>query len=93
MAAKKLAIKPVFIGHPRTGYFINNSQLVVAPEFCIVVGSKELLEKVRFVYTMPIDIAGANKTFAKTVGLSSISPGVYIEEIFVQVTVPIEKNP
>lgn len=92
MAAKKLAIRPVLIGRPRPGYFVNNKQLVVAPEFCIVVGSKELLEKIRFVYTMPIDIASANKAFTKTVALSSISPGVYMEETLVQVTIPIEKE-
>ena len=94
MAAKKLSIKPIFIGKAHSGYAINSQKVVVVPEYCIVVGPKDLLEKIRFTYTMPIDIGGASKPFTKSVALNPIAPGVYTEETLVQVTVPVEKaNP
>lgn len=91
IAAKKLSIYPIFSGKPRRGYVIDNKKVVVVPEYCLVVGTKELLEKVRFAYTMPIDAAGISKSFTKSVPLSPIAPGIYMEETLVQVTVPVEK--
>lgn len=91
IAAKKLFIRPVCIGTPKRGYEIVKDKLIVAPEYCIVVGTRELLEKIRFAYTTPIDITGLSKNFTKTVPLNPIAPGIYMEETLVQVTVPIEK--
>jgi len=92
MAAKKLSIKPVFIGKAHSGYVINSQKVVVVPEYCIVVGPKDILEKVRFVYTMPIDINYSAKTFIKSIPLNPIAPGIYMEETLVQVTIPVEKS-
>ncbi|MFA4981337.1 MAG: YbbR-like domain-containing protein [Candidatus Omnitrophota bacterium] len=91
VAAKQLSIQPVFIGKPRPGYAIDISSVMVEPDYCIVIGTKELLGKIRVAYTMPIDIAGASRSLIRPVALSPIAPGVYMEETFVQVTVPIEK--
>jgi hypothetical protein len=94
LAAKKLSIMPIFIGRPARGFAVDPKKAVVSPEYCIVVGTKDLLGKIRFIYTMPIDIAGAYKSFTKSVALNPIAPGIYMEETLVQVTVPIEKpNP
>jgi len=92
IAAKKLTIKPVFIGRARYGYVMNNKKVVVIPEYCIVVGTKELLENITYAYTLPIDIGMASRAFTKSVALSPIAPGVYMEETLVQVAVPIEKT-
>ena len=92
LAAKKLMIKPIFVGRVRSGYSIVRDRIVAVPEYCIVVGTRDLLEKIRFVYTMPIDIAGVHKTFTKSVPLNPIAPGIYMEETLVQITVPIEKS-
>lgn len=91
MVAKKLSIMPIFIGKPKYGYTVNPKKAVVAPEYCIVVGTKDLLGSIRFIYTMPIDIGDANKPFIKLAALNPIAPGVYMEETLVQVTVPVEK--
>ena len=92
LVAKKLAISPVFTGKPRYGYFIDSKKVLINPEYCIVVGSRELLGHAKFAYTLPIDVTGANKTFTKSVPLSSVAPGVFMEETLVQVTVPVEKE-
>ena len=89
IAAKKLSIMPVFIGTPRYGFMINHAKAVVVPEYCIVVGTKDLLGKVRFIYTMPIDVSGASKPFTKSVALNPRAPGIYMEETLVQVTVAV----
>ena len=92
MVAKKLSIMPIFIGKPRYGYTVDPKKAVVAPEYCIVVGTKDLLGSIRLVYTMPIDIGDTSKPFIKSVALNPIAPGVYMEETLVQVTVPVEKT-
>ena len=92
MAAKKLPIKPVLSGVPQRGYIADWRKSVVSPEYCIVVGTKDLLSKIRFVYTMPIDVRGALKSFTKSVPLNPIAPGIYMEETLVQVMVDVEKQ-
>ncbi|MDD5136024.1 MAG: hypothetical protein PHN63_01595 [Candidatus Omnitrophica bacterium] len=64
----------------------------MVPEYCIVVGTKDLLGKIRYAYTMPVDLNGASKPFAKSVALNPIAPGIYMEETFVEVTAPVEKS-
>ena len=91
MVAKKLSIMPILIGKPRSGFTVDTRKALVVPEYCIVAGTKELLGKIRFIYTMPIDINGASKSFSKSVALNPIAPGVFMEETLVQVTVPVEK--
>jgi YbbR domain-containing protein len=90
--AKKLPIRAVFIGAPRSGYTIDSRKAVIVPDFCIVVGQKDLLSRVRFAYTMPIDVRGVSKPFSKSVALSPIAPGIYMEETLVQVTAPVERE-
>lgn len=91
LVAKKLSIRPVFVGKPKRGYYIESSKVVIVPEYCIVVGGKDLLGKIKFAYTMPIDMSTVSKTFIKSVPLNPIAPGVFMEETLVQVTVPVEK--
>ncbi len=91
MVAKKLPIRPVFMGSPRRGFEIIKEKAVVVPDFCIVVGSRELLERVKYVSTVPIDINGQFKPFNTSVALNPVSQGIFMEETLVQVTVPIEK--
>ncbi len=74
MMARKLPINTIFSGKPRSGYMIDNKKVVVVPEYCLVVGTRDLLEKIRFAYTMPIDITGAGKAFTRSVPLSPIAP-------------------
>lgn len=92
VVAKKLTIKPIFVGRPRKGYIIDDKNIVIIPEYCIVVGTKELLGKIRFAYTTPVDIDGAHRTFTKSVALNPIAPGIFTEETLVQVTVSVEKE-
>lgn len=92
MIAKKLTIMPIFIGRIRPGFDIVKDKVVVAPEYCIVVGAPDLVGKLRNVYTMPIDITGVSKPFTKSVPLNPIAPGVYMEETLVQVTIPVERR-
>jgi len=56
------------------------------------VGTKELLEKIRFAYTVPVDMTGAFRTVTRSVALNPIAPGIYMEETFIQITVPIERT-
>ena len=92
MVARKLAINPVFSGKPSWGNSLKREQVTVSPEYCIVMGSKDVLGSTKSAYTMPIDLKGASKTFTAQVALRSIAPGVYMEETLVQVIVPIEKD-
>ena len=92
MAAKKLMIRPIFVGRIRSGYEMVKDKILIVPEYCIVVGTKDLLEKIRYIYTMPIDVAGSYKTLTRSIALNPIAPGVYMEETLVQVTVPIERS-
>ncbi len=92
MVAKKLTIRPVFVGRPSKGNIVKRDEAVIVPDYCMVMGAKSVLGKIKFAYTMPIDIKMASKTFTTQVALNSIAPGVYMEETLVQVTVPIEKD-
>jgi YbbR domain-containing protein len=91
MMARKLPIKSVFVGKVRAGFTFDKNKVVVSPDFCIVVGTRDVLEKVRFAYTMPMDISGMSKPFTRSVSLSPIAAGIFMEETLVQVTVPIER--
>lgn len=92
MVAKKLMISPVFVGKPAWGNSVRRDQVVVAPEYCVVMGSRDVLNGIKAAYTVPIDLKRASKTFTAQTALSPIAPGVYMEETLVQVTVPIEKD-
>jgi len=91
VVAKRLMIKPVFVGKPRSGFEIVKEKNVVVPEYCIVVGAKGMLEKLKFIYTTPIDVKGAYKSVFKSVPLNPMAPGVYMDETLVQVTATIER--
>jgi len=92
MAAKKLSIKPVLSGAPQRGYIADPRKAVVSPEYCIVVGSRDLLSKIRYAYTMPIDVRGTSKSFSKSIALNPIAPGIFMEETLVQVMVEVERQ-
>lgn len=92
IVAKKLPIKALLIGSPRWGFTADPRKAVIVPEYCIVVGTKDLLSKIRYAYTTPIDISQTTKSFTKSVPLNPIAPGIYMEETLVQVTVPIERR-
>lgn len=91
VVAKKLPIKPIFIGAPRSGFALDSRKVVTVPEFCIVVGQKDLLSRIKFAYTMPIDVRGVSRPFTTSIPMSPIAPGIFMEETLVQVTVPIER--
>lgn len=92
VVARKLMIKPVLVGSPRSGFAIDHKNTIIVPDYCIVVGPKEMLSRIRFAYTMPIDVRGISKPFTKSVPMSPVAPGVYMEETLVQVTVPIQRE-
>ena len=92
IVAKKLIIVPVFIGKPSWGNVVRRDQVTVAPEYCMAMGPKNVIGNIRSAYTVPIDLKRASKPFIAQAALNPISPGVYMEETLVQVTVPIEKD-
>lgn len=92
VVAKKLSIRPIVVGKPRWGFGVVPDKILVSPEYCIVVGSRDMLDKIKAVYTMPVDVSGSYKTITRSVSLNPIAPGVYMEETAVQITVPIEKR-
>ena len=92
VVAKKLTIKALLVGSPKWGYGADPRKVVIVPEYCIVVGTKQLLSKIRFAYTTQIDVSNMSKSFTKAVPLNPIAPGVYMEETLVQATVLIEKQ-
>lgn len=92
LSAKKLPIRPIIVGKPRYGFQVEYGGIRTVPDFCIVVGTKDVMEKLRYAYTMPIDVAGMSKSFTKSMPLSPIAPGIFMEETLVQVTIPIERS-
>lgn len=92
LAAKKLPIRPVIVGKPRYGYYVDDRGMRTVPDYCIVVGTRDIVGNIRYAYTMPIDVAGLSKAFTKSVALSPIAPGIFMDETLVQVTIPVEKS-
>ncbi|MDD5174002.1 MAG: hypothetical protein WC419_01650 [Candidatus Omnitrophota bacterium] len=92
MVAKKLAISPVFVGRPSWGNVVRHDQVVIVPDYCVVMGSRNDLANIKTAYTVPIDLKKASNTFTAQVALRPVASGVYMEETLVQVTVPIEKD-
>lgn len=92
LTAKKLTIRPIFAGEPKYGFTVDKMKAVVVPAYCIVVGSKDLLGRVKYAYTMPIDMRGISKTFSASVALNPIAPGVYMEDTLVQVIIPVQRS-
>ncbi|MBN1526369.1 MAG: YbbR-like domain-containing protein [Candidatus Omnitrophica bacterium] len=90
ITAKRLAIKPMIEGELRSGYEIEGGKPTLSPEYCLAVGSKDLLEKISAASTAPVNIDGAFRTFSKSVPLRPI-PGVYMESTSTKVTVTIQK--
>src|SRR3989338_145275 len=89
MVTKKLIIKPIIVGRPKPGNRVMEGRIVVAPEYCIVVGPKNPIKGLKYIYTMPIDISNSEKTIVRTVPLKPLASGVYVEETLVVVTIPI----
>ncbi len=90
MVTKRLAIKAVVVGNPRQGYRVDEARIAIAPEYCIVVGPRSLLGNIKYIYTMPIDVSGEDRTVTRSVPLKSAAEGVRAEETLVTATVPIE---
>ena len=91
METKTLVIKPVMIGKPRRGYRVLAEKISTVPPYCIVVGPRNVLGSLKYIFTLPVDLAGADKTVTQAVPLKSVSPGIYMEETLVTVTIPIER--
>ena len=92
IVSKKLFIRPAIVGHPHFGFYVDDKKVAAVPSYCIVVGAKDLLDKIKYAYTMPIDISGASKSISRSVPLSPIAPGVFTEETLVQIIIPIEHS-
>lgn len=91
MLTKKLVIRPITVGKPKRGFRIVEDKITVSPEFCIVLGPKKVLNNIRFIYTLPIDVAGVDGAVTKQVPLKPLAPGVYVEGTLVTVNIPVEK--
>lgn len=91
MITKKLAIRPVLVGNPKHGYRVVEDQIAIMPEYCIVVGPRSVLNNVRYIYTLPIDVSDSEKLITSSVPLKPIAPGIYVEETLVTADIPIER--
>lgn len=91
---KRVRIKPAISGHPAEGYVIRWDKITVKPTYTFIIGPKRGVEKVLFLKTVEIDVAGQNKTYAVTIPLESLeseSIRFYGAGGTVDVIIPIEK--
>jgi len=90
--AKKLYIKPIFVGSVSPGYEFVAREVKVTPEFIIVLGTPNILSEKEFIYTKSIDLSEHTKARTVPVELKSISPSIKLQETSAQVYLPIKKT-
>ena len=92
MTAKYLSVQPNLEGEPAVGYAAITDQVIVKPDSIMVIGPRNLLDRISSIRTEPIDISEAAKTLSKDVSLLPLARGLTVKEKFVTVTVPIVKK-
>jgi len=89
---RDLPVKLDLAGAPAPGYLISN--IIIEPQTITVTGNKDLLEKINFIKTAPIDVTGIKKSL--TGEISVIMPkGVKLldkENNNINVEVHVEKE-
>lgn len=90
VSAKRLPVRPTLEGSPQSGYIVDLERVTAAPNICTAVGQRDVLDKITYASTVPININGASRAVTKSIPLRSI-PGVYVEDTVVRVTIPIQK--
>ena len=88
---KQVPVQLVLEGEPADGFKVERNKILVNPNFCLVVGQKDMLDNIPFIRTMPINVSGRSKSFNETVKLEPLSKTFAQEGIMVEVIVPIEK--
>ena len=90
--SKKLPVKVTIVGEVRKDCKIEMDGVAVVPESIIVMGPKHILSEVTFARTVPIDITEYTRDVTKQVKLAPIAKGMTIEDVLVNVYIPIVKT-
>lgn len=89
--AKKLLVKPVFVGNVPEGYEFLKDEIKIDPESIVVVGPSRILAVREYVYTKPIDMSEHTKTKTVDSDLENISRSIDFQKTRVQIYLPVKK--
>ena len=89
--SKNLYVKPIFVGSPPKGYFVDYSNTKIKPEAVLVIGPDKVLLKTDFIPTKHIDLDEYTRSASIDVGLGSISPLVQAGDVTVKVDLVIKR--
>lgn len=93
-ATKFVPVKLNISGTPAPGYHTSLEKVSLNPKYCLVVGPQSLTKHLEYVLTEAIDISGADKTITRQMSLQKIANlHLTSKEKFVEVTIPIEREP
>lgn len=90
--SKRLPIQLTIVGEAREGYEIVTDGITVDPETCVVIGPKNILDKVDLARTLPIDISEHTKDVNRETALAPIAEGLTLKDTFVTVHIPLVKK-
>jgi len=93
LKAKQLPILPLFVGTAPTGHRVDERNIEISPKNCLVLGPSNIIERLDYVQTRPIDISEYTKSFKVKMGLHPVANLKLPEEDFITVIVPIAKKP
>ncbi|HWP65246.1 MAG TPA: CdaR family protein [Candidatus Limnocylindria bacterium] len=86
---RRLPVRVETIGTPAFGYSVTNS--TVQPPMVAVSGPASVVDQLRRVQTVPVDIGGADREVTRLVGLEWVGDYVQFEPDRVSVTVELEE--
>jgi YbbR domain-containing protein len=89
-AMKRLPVKADLAGSPALGYTVAES--TVSPEMVEVTGPARLLADLNHVSTEPVDLRGADQTFARNILLERLDPSLTFVPDVVQVSVMLDES-
>ena len=88
---KKLSVEAVFAGTLPDEYKISMADVKIEPDTFLVAGPKYILNKVKKLQTVPIDISKYRKTATCEAQIAPIAQNIDTDKLEVKVIIPIKK--
>ncbi len=88
--SKKVDVTPSFVGEPAKGFKVNT--LEIKPSSVEVEGAASLLNDIKFIETLPINLSGKNKKVNYSVGMKRLSGIKNIDPSQVDVIVTFQED-
>ena len=92
VVSKVVPIQLTIIGEVKKGYRIATDMIAVEPDTLMVVGPEKILNDVKFVRTVPLDVSEYDRNININLELAPIARGIAPKGKFTKVHIPIEKK-